>query len=484
MKKTTITFLLISAVIFTCTKVIDNTDVNPSPNPIEFSNVCVCPDTSDCQQLCSTLPNFITGSFGFDYQGVLDSSSQVPFDLFSWQSFIALNWPAGTEGNPLSGIIGSAPDSFRVWEQYPDIANVFDNTLFGASCAPAENQKKLFLYMKTPRLVNPDGSFEEADGHALLDRNLNFVLYDIRLNNEEVNYILNNNLNTKIGQLRFNGSAVDFPIASATVKGSEGAIEIKAAWRILDTTKGDDPSRYYSRKATIFIPGKSVKNGQALCIEETVGLVGLHISRKVSTPSANQVNPWIWSTFEHVDNLPDNPNAAQVNDQRYSFYRPDCINCPINFPPAFTDSTRTCYGVDNPVPLNPKLRAVKWARQKPYGIDYGICVDGENEGTYFGTQVNRLFPIFQYTQLLNAYFQDKLSGTVWANYKLAGTQWRRDPFENFTSTTDIPLLLGSAVQETFMQSTASCTSCHGFAKIEAKNGKISADHSFVLGRAQ
>ncbi len=486
MKRMLLAFLLIGGLVFACTELAENSGDPTSPPPNLELNLCVCAETAKCQQLCSTLPNYVNGHLSNDYLGSLDSINQTPFDQFSWQSFIALNWPAGSNGQPLNTPIGSAPDSFRVWEQYLDIANVFNNTLFGSSCEPSGPENiKLFLFQKTPRLVNPDGSFQEADGNALLDRNLNFALYDIRLNDEEVSYILSNNLNTKSGQENFTGE-VDFPLASMTLPDSVGAIEIKAAWRILDESKGDDLSRYYHRKATIYIPGEYVKDGNALCVEETVGLVGFHIARKVQTKNLSQVDHWIWSTFEHVDNTPNNPIAAQdpsVDSTHYSFYKPNCINCPVNSPPSMSDSTGMCFGVDNPQPTKP--RAVKWARQQPYGEDYGMCIEGDqNAGERFGTQVIREYPIFQYTQGINQFFQSKLAGTVWENYQLIGTQWRRNPFENFTTTTDIPYFLANAVQETFMQPNASCAACHAGATIEAKSGKISADHSFVLGRAQ
>src|SRR5258708_39895811 len=51
-----------------------------------------------------------------------------------------------------------------------------------------------------------------------------------------------------------------------------------------------------------------------------MALVGLHITQK--TPSAPQ---WIWSTFEHLDNVPG-PGAQAP----YSFFKPGCADCPVN----------------------------------------------------------------------------------------------------------------------------------------------------------
>jgi hypothetical protein len=55
--------------------------------------------------------------------------------------------------------------------------------------------------------------------------------------------------------------------------------------------------RYYTRPAFVLDP----ENGH--CSKVDVALVGLHIVQK--TPTRPQ---WIWSTFEHVDNVP--PPAA------------------------------------------------------------------------------------------------------------------------------------------------------------------------------
>lgn len=50
---------------------------------------------------------------------------QKMFDLFSWQAFVGLNWPADDEGNPLPGTIGSSPKSSRVWETYLSPSQIF-----------------------------------------------------------------------------------------------------------------------------------------------------------------------------------------------------------------------------------------------------------------------------------------------------------------------------------------------------------------------
>ena len=84
------------------------------------------------------------------------------------------------------------------------------------------------------------------------------------------------------------------------VKLPDGAIETKAAWRILTST--DQQERYLTRIAILVNPSTLA------CTQATMGLVGLHIVQK--TPTQPQ---FVWATFEQVDNLPSakKPVAAE-----------------------------------------------------------------------------------------------------------------------------------------------------------------------------
>jgi len=89
--------------------------------------------------------------------------------------------------------------------------------------------------------------------------------------------------------------ASNLPTQTTAVPFKPGSTEIKAAWRIL--TDKDTPairSRYYVvPNAQVF----DVASGE--CKPRDIALVGVHIVTK--TPERPQ---WIWSTFEHVDNVP------------------------------------------------------------------------------------------------------------------------------------------------------------------------------------
>ena len=69
----------------------------------------VC-DTPPHDRLCSVAPKDNTDfDASFIYLN-LEKNAQNPFDIFSWQTFVALNWPANDAGVPIGEPIGTRPD--------------------------------------------------------------------------------------------------------------------------------------------------------------------------------------------------------------------------------------------------------------------------------------------------------------------------------------------------------------------------------------
>jgi len=195
-----------------------------------------------------------------------------------------------------------------------------------------------------------------------------------------------------------------------------GSVDVKAAW--MDMAHVARPERYYTRDATVLDP----VTGSAS--KRKVGLVGLHIVQK--TPSRPQ---WIWSTFEHVDNVPD----VKLT----------------NGPFAFNDGTATHMPPKNPIPLD---RVLQSPTPPPFNVE-------------------RVHPINNSTMNANKAYRQALSGTVWANYALVATQWPAKP--NSPQTPGSPANtvpgLGTATtafanttMETFGQRgiSTSCMACH------------------------
>jgi hypothetical protein len=211
--------------------------------------------------------------------------------------------------------------------------------------------------------------------------------------------------------------------------GTTGALMIKAAWKQM--TASDDTTRYLLTHALVLNPDGS-------CTPETMGLVGLHIAQKLGT-----FPQWIWSTFEHVSNVPG-PGAVAP----YSFNNGDSLpRTPTGWANRPASATLLPRGQRTPV------------------------------------QVTRLNPIpstpaSASTQWVNQLYQGYLGQTVWANYQLVVTQWPTNPssFQEFgqglyPAASGNPFPLNGATNtsaETYFQSQQdayasggnSCMQCH------------------------
>lgn len=432
-----------------------------------------CPDTSMPNELCSELPYDINEKFGIGYSSELSPTIQPPFDIFSWQTFVALNWPADDKGKPLPGRIGDHPDAPRVWESYKDLAEIFNSNApltLELQSSKKNNLKYFYRTSKSPHKLDSLGSFLDADGDPLIDRNLNFAVFEVNANDVESDFIAANNLTTKQGIYNIstpiaNDSAqrqIQLPSSNAAGK-SVGAMEIKTCWRILDSVRGGDiPSRYYTRDAVIYIDAAHSTSGKAFTIRSKVGLVGMHIVRKTALFSN-----WIWSTFEHVDNTPDNIQQAQMDQNPkvpWSFYYPNTLGLPP----------------DSAVPTFPQDSGrYKFDPTWPYAKRYAQTIGGEN-GRLYGTQAQRMYPIYYRTEQVNQLWRNKLAGTVWANYKLVGSQWATSTLSPGKPMPAAPAMMGNTTLETFILRTSSCVNCHMYAQISYNKNIVKTDLSFLL----
>lgn len=372
---------------------------------------------------------------------------QYLFDAFSWQTFIAANWPRWSEGSAdLSRVIGQGGDHPTVWEawlQDYDILVPPGETPPAWSAGPLpppancrENSPDPLIraghVTKAPDLAS---AFIEPDGHGpLIDQHRRYVRYQISVNQAMYDYIRSNDLYSAEGLAE--AGSIEFPEGSIPKK-TVGAISLKAAWKILDSS--ESPARFHTSRVFVYDPKDPTD-----CRIETVALVGLHFSHK--TVGAPQ---WIWSTFEHVDNA---PTKGVNSNQHYSFFDPHCplAECPLNthlLPP--------------------------W--------------DPGGEG--MPTQVERVVPIASGTQALNVRYQALLRSvdptSVWANYQLVGTQRPRQPNSpGFPLGAPWPTFLANTTMETFIQgeipgTSSSCTGCHN--RATTQRGKPT-DFSYLLAR--
>jgi hypothetical protein len=395
---------------------------------------------------------------------------QHDFDVFSWQSFVALNWP--TDPNQ---VIGSSADGDNptAWGTYIESYEVFlpngqtpswNSRSVPPICQPGNasagnSGANLPVFRMTQKVSDQVLNFAgQAFGTGpLIDQRGEYVRYAIHLNSDAFNYILNNNLYSKEGQASFSGE-VSFPFVNnggptptptpPITKPTVGSIVIKSGWRVLDAAQGDVLSRYHKIDAYVYTPGSDNPKIDSSCERKTLGLVGFHVAHK--TTSAPQ---WIWSTFEQVDNVQVGFNAP--NGLKPSFFNPACHSCPVNRPP--------------PKPWNPNVKTTP-------------------------SQITRVLSIDDATKQLNSQWQGFLAAvspnSVWQFYELVSTQWPTNPGRSPTGD-PAPQFLANTTIETYIQgkvpnSSSSCIMCHNNATTATGPAGVVkfSDFSYLLERAQ
>jgi hypothetical protein len=367
--------------------------------------------------------------------GVTTPESALPFfDDFSWREFIAVTWPAKTNSGPKfsRGIADASKKHGDV--SVPTVFETLkaDYELFLPNgAAPAKWDE-----YKTPSPCLGEGQvkpyetllasfahfhgFNQAgfgvEAGPLVAQNRTYVRYDTRMNQPEYDFILNPGAQAP-GPLYLQTSLANLPKPLAFPNGS---IDFKAAWRDMSGVPAAQKARYYVIKARALDPvtGK--------CSAGEFGLVGMHIVNKTAA-----FPRWVWSTFEHVDNVPAIASETTAGRAPWSLNDNDSANQKLAAPTKKIDECNPPAA--NPVP----------------------------------TQVIRLRRIHTSTQKTNALYQQALAGTVWANYQLTATQWPTtgaDTFPNNTTPQPQTNTANTAAETWFQKTTASsCMSCHKLA---------------------
>ena len=481
----------------------------------------LCADGSSA--LCSKLPAYIGNDkplqhAGTGYSGLFgplptspDNDVQTPFDNMAWQMFVALNWAASAVNQPpAQGLTTPGP---RVYQKYRKVSALFGNSPKRAGCTSALALP--IFYIGSDGKGNPSPNNEEyfqaSTNLPLVDINGNWTIFERRVNDVEAQYLLAPNgqssqtLTTIAGQTNFiksNPNGAQFTASATTQLGANGSIEIKTAWRIINSNAGDDPSRYYTQLAFVAVPGDLVNGGRQFCSSVTLGLVGMHIVQRNPVDKNNpQLKPeWIWATFEHKDNAPmaqspcnvtngcgTNPSTNWINQPscgaaapstsvRYSYYRQNSTVQATNIRPQSTGSGPTKF---------------PWNSKPPYAR-------GNTTAATATPQATRCFSIYPTTAQLNTQWQKALAAfkTPLQNYILVGTQWGGDvePREGNPLPDDaVPAMLSNITLETYIQNytkatndggPGSCVGCHSFATLAVGNPAPSADFSFLPGLAQ
>ena len=434
---------------------------------------------------------------------------ETPFDNMAWQMFVALNWAASETRNIAA--VGLTKPGQRVWQTYRKVSSLFCNSPVQAVCP---NNGLPVISIGSDGNGNPapnnEEYFQASTNLPLIDINGNWTMFERRVNDVEAAYLLAPNgqfsqtLTTLDGQRNFIKShpkGASFTPSRATPLGTPGSIEIKVSWRILDPTKGDDPSRYYTQQAVLAVAGDLVNGGNKVCATVTLGLVGMHIIQRnpVDPRNAALLPQWIWATFEHVDNAPMAMVPCHVNTGCGP--EPNYINGPTCGAAAPGRSARYSYynqnsGTQNtniiPKSVNPNNSgSFPWNSSQPYA-------QGATTPATAMPQATRCWEIFPTTAQLDLQWQTKLASynSPLKNYFLVGTQWggTLEPRKTQLPLNAVPAMLSNLTLETYIQNytgsmkdtpgPGSCVSCHGqFATLAVGNPPPPSDFSFLPGLA-
>lgn len=293
-------------------------------------------------------------------------------DIFSWRSFLSVNWPVrcaflsrpfpfwepkGTvpirdkvlepcvynpkrtceedeEGKDINEVYNRRRGDVPRWmtwvesyELFPSPGRIFEPDDEKTTCGEIKIGRRSRL-----ERIKPEGSED-----LLFDRNGNPVYYEIFVNESEAKQINAQSLTTVAGQREYANTNLKLKLESGQCVpigqyDFEGAIELKLAWKILKKPE-DQPNRFLKRR--VDLNDGPVKEGELCKLKDgkrscEVGLVGMHIIHKTRDHPF-----WIWSTFEHIDNVPRS-NKSDEMGRAWSFYNPTCSpseclpNCPAS----------------------------------------------------------------------------------------------------------------------------------------------------------
>ena len=342
------------------------------------------------------------------------------FDIFAWQTFVALNWPALANGQPDNTLTIANTSAPRVWEYFVDVGLVYQKDgaapASWASASKASLDKNFWMHgmgMGTPydKANAKDGGYSEpvldeslqAFTGPMIDQQGKWVRYQAAMNQVEFDYVVKNQLYNLEGQVNYTADhKIKFPANKGTTQ--HGSMEIKMSWKQMSDE--DATERFFIRQAKVIpLTGKPYT--------ADFGLVGMHIAvRTESSPT------WVWATFEHVDNT--NVNTLE-KDSKGRHLKP------------------TFFNEANPtIPVNtlaPKNAAPVKQYNAATGKDDGPAVftSWDEALTTNPTQTTMMLPVPKVTASFNDEMRSLLAqaGSVFQYYELIGTQWPVAP--NFPS---------------------------------------------------
>ncbi|WP_308992716.1 hypothetical protein QLS71_016375 [Mariniflexile litorale] len=336
------------------------------------------------------------------------------YNIYSWQALIAINWPLDANGIPLKNFTDAGSPAWLKWKEAFQVYRA-DGKQPAAWNSPRkdtglglnpsilnDSDSRILLITNTPahNVNNIADETDQAFAGKLFDQNGNVVVYEVLMNKEEFDYVVENKLYNINGQIEFSKTNTEANFPKGNFEKQElGATEIKLAWKILENS--DIKERYFKDKG--YIINEIIKKPELV----DIGLIGFHISQK--TPTGKQ---WVWSTFEHIDNL--DQNITNVGGQNKVIHptltNPDCEICPVNVDVTNGGSKYSSHITE-------------------HGNYWNITRDTLNYYTddtkLMKTQSKRMIDIPVRVKQINNMMQNyfKQQGSVWQYYQLIDTQY-------------------------------------------------------------
>ncbi len=394
-------------------------------HPSSLNSFCVDPARD---ALCAEFPDDQTDfSDKFVYM-FINVETQTPFDIFSWQAFTAMNW---RETNL------PEPERNADWQGYSRRPEVFGNDLAMMHCSAHAAGAEVTT-----------ASIVQSDGLQLIDQNGNFVVFETRINPAAEAYVLDGLLHSSSGQEEWGNKPVSFPQGRIGKEATPASVLLKTAWFILPD--GVDEAGYIVKDGLIYVPAEQTANGEALCLRERLGMLGMHIVARIHSGNGDE---WLWTTFEHNATAPTAVNARRVN----AIFANDLFPEGCTGPQGPQPSSFALYNPDRAdlATNQPPDRAVLWAPDKPYArLASGKVASG--------TQVVRCWEVFEGTREMNELWQGELRDTPLSHYQLISTQWRGADKSPMFEHGEVPRFLTNTTMETYLQfaDEGTCLGCH------------------------
>jgi len=375
-----------------------------------------------------------------------------------WQDFLALNFPAATDGqgNPLpqpsssQGLDTGTGSYIPVWQTYIEARELFLPN--GAAPAPFASGHPLpqscrnlnrsgvrlllnrvskagdvhgltppagrdiqsmlthgkrvnsdtELAQKLTAAQNNDGVLDEyvqaLRMGPVIDQNGNYLRFGLNFNKAMYDYIVSNQLYNVEGQQAFdtnpNHNGNPVQFPAGVFGGDPGSIFVKSSWKILSGP--DNAARFFRVPAYIYDEAGG-PFGDDPTVEERCSIATVGLVGFHVVHLTNSAPQWVWATFEHLDNAPWLADfRVGTPSGSYSLFNPALC-------PAQGGAPSCTYNTIPAHPWNPQI-----PNQTP-------------------VQVVRVAPPGLYAEVTNANAAQAITNaygsTVWQNYFLVDVQF-------------------------------------------------------------